>query len=1179
MNPKVQSFAELATTTSKQLTSSYTEWTNFLRVAGRLYKYPYHELLLIYAQRPEATACASFDIWNKHMNRAVRRGSKGIALMDTSSGEPKLRYVFDISDTVGRDKSRRPFLWQYRDEHSEVVTASLAEHFGVDDEHDLPYQLDVIADDLAAAYWDDYREDILASVPDSYLEELDEFNIEVAFRNAAGASTAYVLLSRCGLDPEDYFSHEDFMSVFDFNTPDAATALGTAVSENSEQVLRQIEVTIKNFERQRRAERGMQHGEQTELPAGRGLPAARIDLGELSTPGQVRTDEGAVSEGGPPGVVQPPAPERETVTAPIGDRPDSEPPVGGTDAAVEEVHGDNGADESVRPDEMGGADEQLQVQGGGDDRERIDLQLEPETPAPAIDFGAVGPTGLKFSHRERAPSTIPLYSSSAEKEQIMRDSDALKNSHGEVAAFFSDNADAGKRADFIKVFFNNTYTEMILDNRQRAGYVAYDDVLHLWRGAYLSRDQEEYLGWDAVADMISRMMERGQWMEQTVLGVDEPTPEQITIQIDEPAPPEDDHIPNLFDIAGSIPLTNSPAREPVTIKPLVSQDVIDAALTLGANERDSRLRIIAEFMKDKPLEKNTRFLQAHYKENGAGFFVGERKYSLWYDDAGLRIAPGESAKSFTATALDWEQAAVRIRELLDEGKYSSQSMLYHAWPYERQRVADALLLLFRDIDPDYRKEKMPRLEDIQSLRVGYPDMLDLSGGDKEIRTTEGKKIVAGENEVLIAGKFSPNITLTAAQEKQVSGITVKYENFGATLDKKGEEKSFEYVTLQAAEEEINHLKNSGGICGAVHISYTLAAKSGRSTCNYTQYLTEQEPDPTPVPAPPVNQGGTSSTPTATPRPTATPTPKVTPTPKPTATPSPLPSLAPVTTPAPTPVTDAQLAIACTSDKEKQAFSFEISGTKADGGTYRKDFKTDVDGKLMTTVPAGKYTVTPKTVKGFDLPEPQNIELTGGSSAYLTFEYAANQRDLTLTVLDDDGQPVPGVTVGLFEPSEVSVPDVAKNTESDSTDISRTMADIKNQKEADEKLRDPYTKANALYVGKTGEDGDAIIQKVPVSELVAVPIDFPDGYAAEKIPTKIGAGLHEKYTLSCKYVTVDLTVHSNATDSAVVGAEVTLLDGSGDELATWTTERTAHRLIRVPEGIIPCKSRRMGRRIR
>lgn len=445
--------------------------------------------------------------------------------------------------------------------------------------------------------------------------------------------------------------------------------------------------------------------------------------------------------------------------------------------------------------------------------------------------------------------------------------------------------------------------------------------------------------------------------------------------------------------------------------------------------------------------------------------------------------------------------------------------------------------------------------------------LDLSGGDKEIRTTEGKKIVAGENEVLIAGKFSPDITLTAAQEKQVSGITVKYENFGATLDKKGEEKTFEYVTLQAAEEEINHLKNSGEICGAVHITYSLAAKSGRSTCNYTQYLTEQEPDPTPVPAPPVNQGGTANTSTATPRPTAAPTPKVTPTPKATAspTPSPLPSLAPVTTPVPTPVTDAQLTIACTSDKDKQAFSFEISGTKADGGTYRKDFKTDADGKLMTSIPAGKYVVTPKNVKGFDLPEPQNIELTGGSSVYLSFEYTANQRDLTLTVLDDDGQPVPGVTVGLFEPGEVSVPVVSKNAASESTDISQTMADIKSQKEADEKLRDPYTKANALYVGKTGEDGSAVLQKVPVSEFVAVPIDFPDGYSAEKIPTEISAGLHEKHTLSCKYVTVDLTVHSNATDSVVVGAEVTLLDGSGEELATWTTDEKAHRLIRVPEG--------------
>lgn len=444
--------------------------------------------------------------------------------------------------------------------------------------------------------------------------------------------------------------------------------------------------------------------------------------------------------------------------------------------------------------------------------------------------------------------------------------------------------------------------------------------------------------------------------------------------------------------------------------------------------------------------------------------------------------------------------------------------------------------------------------------------LEISGGDKEIRTSEGKKIVAGENEVLIAGKFSPDITLTADQEKQVGSITVQYENYGAVLGEKGKDKSFEYVTLQAAEEEINHLKNSGEICGAVHISYTLAAKQGRSTCNYTQYLTEQEPDPTPVPAPPVNQGSTvSNTSVATSKPATAPTQKPTPSPTPTATPTPAPTVAPTASPAPTTVPDGQLTITCNSSKTGQAFSFEISGTKTEGGAYKKEFKTGTDGKIQTALPAGKYTVTPKSVKGFELPDAQNMELTGGSNVYLTFEYTANQRDLYLTVLDNDGQPVSAVTVGLFEPGEVIVPEVQKQSESGSTDISQTMAQIQDQKAADKKNRDPYTKSNALYVGKTDGDGCAVIANVPVAEFVAVPLELPDGYSTEKIPTEISAGLHEKYTLSCNYVAVDLSIHSTVTDSDVIGAEVTLLSGSGDELATWTTEMKSHRLIRVPEG--------------
>lgn len=197
MNQRAQSSAELAVNTTKQLTSSYTEWTAFLATVGRLYMYPYYEQVLIYAQRPETTACASFDVWNKRMNRAVRRGSRGIALLDTSDDSPKIRYVFDIADTVGRDKSRRSYLWQYQEEHTEQITAALADTFGVATDSDLPYQLEVIADDLAGEYWAEHHADILACVPGSFLEEYDEFNIEAAFRSAVSASTTYYI---CGYD-------------------------------------------------------------------------------------------------------------------------------------------------------------------------------------------------------------------------------------------------------------------------------------------------------------------------------------------------------------------------------------------------------------------------------------------------------------------------------------------------------------------------------------------------------------------------------------------------------------------------------------------------------------------------------------------------------------------------------------------------------------------------------------------------------------------------------------------------------------------------------------------------------------------------------------------------------------------------------------------------------------------
>ena len=245
MPSNVQAFAQMAEQAACQLTGSRERWTAFLTTAARLYKYPYDEQLLIFAQRPEATACAEYGFWNEKMRRYVRRGSKGIALIDASGGEPRLRYVFDVSDTGGGENSRRPFLWELNPEHEDAVSAMLEREYDVPGDKGLADQLERIAAQMADEYWQDNRRDILYIIDDSYLEDYDEFNIGVQFRSAATVSITYALMSRCGLEPDEAFEHEDFLSIFDFNTTATVSALGTAVSELSQQILRQIEVTVK----------------------------------------------------------------------------------------------------------------------------------------------------------------------------------------------------------------------------------------------------------------------------------------------------------------------------------------------------------------------------------------------------------------------------------------------------------------------------------------------------------------------------------------------------------------------------------------------------------------------------------------------------------------------------------------------------------------------------------------------------------------------------------------------------------------------------------------------------------------------------------------------------------------------------------------------------------------------
>ena len=368
MPAKVETYLDLARETALGLSGSVSAWTAFLDTASRLYKYPFADQLMIHAQRPGATACASYEVWNDTMRRYVRRGTKGIALLDNSGDAPRLRYVFDIADT-GTRRSSRPFSqWEINDGNVEAVSSALEDSFGAERGVSLASQLETAAALLADEYWMGNSRDILGIVDGSSLEEYDGFNIGVSFREAAAVSIAHTLLRRCGYEPENYFEPQDYKAVFEWDTPEAVTALGTAVSENTQMVLRQIERTIRSYERSQKHDRDNLHDRERR-------PAARAEPARDGANRPLREAETALPQGAPAHPVEPDGTERDAVAAPArdggsgaaADRPDAAEAGGGS--------GRNRGAESRRPDEVDRPHEQLQGPGRRSSSERIDLQL------------------------------------------------------------------------------------------------------------------------------------------------------------------------------------------------------------------------------------------------------------------------------------------------------------------------------------------------------------------------------------------------------------------------------------------------------------------------------------------------------------------------------------------------------------------------------------------------------------------------------------------------------------------------------------------------------------------------------------------------------------------------------------------------------------------------------------
>ena len=443
MPSKTEEYLALAQRTANGLTRYWESWTDYLTTASRLYKYPFADQLMIYAQRPDATACADFDIWNNRMNRYVRRGAKGIALLDESSGFPRLHYVFDVSDTGVRRNSRDPEVWQYNDDLKQPVSEMLSKTYGISGER-VSQQLADVAGKLVADYWDNNGGDIRAIVDGSLLMDYDEAGVEMQFKSAAAISVTYTLLERCGFEPAGWFDKDDFRAIHEFSTPDSVYALGAAVSDMSREVLRNIEHTVKTTIRRRNAERSQYEYEQQErdLLDRRGLPAPEPDPEPApEAAGQVRQDAPDVSEGASPGAVPHDADKREPVPAPDGGGAGSGEPEAADDERVAES--EPGTGQGAEPDGVGTAHEQPESAGRGTGADGADLQLsflDANIPTEAQQIEKIDQ-----AESEKTPSAFVLSQAEIENE-LRRHGSGFMGGKQRIMALYQTQPDRNLRA-------------------------------------------------------------------------------------------------------------------------------------------------------------------------------------------------------------------------------------------------------------------------------------------------------------------------------------------------------------------------------------------------------------------------------------------------------------------------------------------------------------------------------------------------------------------------------------------------------------------------------------------------------------------------------------------------------------------------------------------------------------
>ena len=702
MAKKLDSIVELAAQKTREISANSGNYMAFLTTAAHNFKYDFRDQLLIYAQKPDATACAQIDFWNKH-GRYVNRGTRGIALLvDTDRGY-KLRYVFDMSDTNSRQGRTIP-IWKMEPRYEDTVIEALENSYGeFPDRPGLAACLLETAKVIVEDNLGDYYTELRGVKAGSLLEELDDLSTETWFKGLVENSVAFIMLTRCGIDPMDYFSGEDFAHVYDFDTPETLSILGGAVSDIAEMPLREIATTVLSLYRAEQREnrtfdgnsdrqyhggrinqkRSVEHG--TDISDGRRLPPAQP--GSAGGPeGRKIWDAAAQLPSEPQErLLHGDAPQRQAELPSGEDRPAGHGDGGTADGADGAGAGRDGGAEGQRSDEVGGPDEQHPGSSGGSGADGAGLRgrisgpliAGEELPQAPVD-GTFGTTGLQNSHHDfDAHTDIPYYHEDSEKLELLRVSDALKDHRIEIAAFFEAHEDRKERGDFIKGFFDNTYVEKILSNGQRAGYRAWDDVLDLWRGAYLSREKEDFLRWPHVADAIQGMILLGQWLD-----------------------PEERPLPSEAEQITFIEQAEREKREVFTLP----QEAIDYVLCGGSGVSAGKFRIYEQFQKQESKQENIKFLRDEYGIGGRSDAIPGSGYWEDYDGEGITISrdlqdPNGKYK------ITWAKVEKRIGELIAADRYlnRAEKEQYPAYRADVQRRTERWKIAkeIRSIIDDY----------------------------------------------------------------------------------------------------------------------------------------------------------------------------------------------------------------------------------------------------------------------------------------------------------------------------------------------------------------------------------------------------------------------------------------------------------------------------------------------